>query len=162
MVRENKARTPEILTGWKSIARHLGMGVRTVQRYERQMGLPIRRPAGKLQGTVLATKSELDAWVAASPIRQVFQLANPSSASPLRDLHAIKAGVAEMHVLRAQMAALRDEVRNSMWSLSNSIEILRKDLLQSVWDVPSALVSNPEAQRLLDGLSMETKRRKAN
>jgi hypothetical protein len=57
----------EILTGWKQIARHLGMGVRTVQRYERTSALPIRRPTGKLNGSVIATKAELDAWVSASP-----------------------------------------------------------------------------------------------
>ena len=156
MVREKKARTPEILSGWKSIARHLGMGVRTVQRYERQMGLPIRRPAGKLQGTVLATKSELDAWVAASPIRRTSQLAS-ASATPSSDMKALKAKVEEMCALRAQMAALRDEVRSSMWSLSNSIESLRKDVRQSTWDVPSTLVSNPQLQRLLNGLSIEKK-----
>ena len=33
----------EILTGWNEIANYLGMGVRTVQRYERELGLPIRR-----------------------------------------------------------------------------------------------------------------------
>jgi hypothetical protein len=31
----------EILSGWKDIANHLGMGVRTVQRYERELGLPV-------------------------------------------------------------------------------------------------------------------------
>jgi len=38
----------EILSGWKEIACHLGRGVRTVQRYERELGLPIRRPLGNL------------------------------------------------------------------------------------------------------------------
>jgi hypothetical protein len=37
---------PEILSGWKDIANYLGKGVRTVQRYGREMGLPIHRPAG--------------------------------------------------------------------------------------------------------------------
>lgn len=163
MIHEKKARTPEILSGWKSIARHLGMGIRTVQRYEGKMGLPIRRPAGKLRGAVLATKSELDAWVAASPIRQAFQLSDRSS-HVHRGLIAVKAGVAEMHTLRQQMVALRDEVRDSMWSLNHSIEVLRADLRPSAWDAPSRslLVSNPEARRLLEGLSMETKRRKAS
>ena len=58
----------EILSGWKEIAVHLGKGVRTVQRYERKLGLPIRRPSGKSIGSVIATVAELDAWITASPI----------------------------------------------------------------------------------------------
>ena len=143
MLREKKAQPPEILSGWKSIARHLGMGVRTVQRYERQLGLPIRRPAGKLRGAVLATKLELDAWIAASPVRQAFQLA--SVPSPIPGVNAVKAGVAEMHILREQMLALRDEVRASMSSLRNSIESLQAGLRPSAWDIPSHRIPRPQS-----------------
>jgi hypothetical protein len=59
----------EIFSGWKDIANYLRRGVRTVQRYERQLGLPIHRPAGKSTGAVIATKAELDGWVAAGPTR---------------------------------------------------------------------------------------------
>jgi hypothetical protein len=53
----------EILSGWKEIANYLSKGVRTVQRYERDMGLPIHRPAAKSSASVVATKTELDEWV---------------------------------------------------------------------------------------------------
>ena len=53
----------EILSGWKQIANYLGKGVRTVQRYEREICLPIHRPAGKSSASVVATKTELDEWV---------------------------------------------------------------------------------------------------
>jgi len=59
---------PQFLSGWKSIANYLGKGVRTVQRYERELDLPVRRPAGRARGSVVATKTEIDAWVSASPI----------------------------------------------------------------------------------------------
>jgi len=52
----------EILSGWKEIANYLGKGVRTVQRYEREMGLPIYRPAGKSSAAVVATRTELEEW----------------------------------------------------------------------------------------------------
>jgi predicted DNA-binding transcriptional regulator AlpA len=64
----------EVLSGWKEIANYLGMGVRTVQRYEREQGLPIRRPAGRSTGSVIATKAEIDAWISASPLREPFRL----------------------------------------------------------------------------------------
>jgi len=57
----------EFFSGWKAIANYLGRGVRTVQRYEREVRLPIHRPKGKSAGSVIATKAELDDWVKASP-----------------------------------------------------------------------------------------------
>jgi len=52
----------DILTGWKEIANYLGMVVRTLQRYE-VAGLPIHRPSGGSKGSVVAVRSELDAWI---------------------------------------------------------------------------------------------------
>ncbi len=58
-----------ILHGWKEIAAHLGCGVRTVQRWELELGLPIRRPRGKQPSNVFAVADELDAWMNAAQIR---------------------------------------------------------------------------------------------
>src|SRR5215831_8512121 len=60
---EEKLAPLQILNGWKEVANFLGKGVRTVQRYERDLGLPIHRPAGKSRGLVIATRRELSAWV---------------------------------------------------------------------------------------------------
>lgn len=69
MKRGTTPELPRYLTGWKEIATYLGRGVRTVQRYERQIGLPVHRPAGKSIAAVIATKAELDAWVMADSTR---------------------------------------------------------------------------------------------
>jgi hypothetical protein len=53
-----------VLTSWKEIARYLGKGVRTVQRWEEDFGLPIRRPHSANKKAVLARPRDLDAWVA--------------------------------------------------------------------------------------------------
>ena len=50
------------LTSWKEIATYLGKGVRTAQRWERDLGLPVRRPNGKPSGVVAASQAELDSW----------------------------------------------------------------------------------------------------
>ena len=50
------------LDSWKEIAAYLKKEVRTVQRWEKHSGLPVRRLAHGKQGTVFAYKSELDAW----------------------------------------------------------------------------------------------------
>src|SRR5215472_4147953 len=64
-----KASRLQILTGWKEIANYLRKGVRTVQRYERELELPVHRPAGKSLAAVVALQTELDNWVSKSPRR---------------------------------------------------------------------------------------------
>jgi len=118
----------QFLSGWKEIANYLDKGVRTVQRYEREHGLPVRRPAAKSTGSVLATKAELDAWVTASPIREVFRLSRqaPNQTSGINVSN--KDGVAEMVRLREQMTGLRNEVRTSVQVLRDSLHVLQGDL----------------------------------
>src|SRR5580704_2143549 len=50
------------LVSWKEIAGHLGREIRTVQRWEKTEGLPVRRHEHQKKSTVYAYASELDAW----------------------------------------------------------------------------------------------------
>jgi len=50
------------LDSWKEIASHLGRGIRTVQRWERDEGLPVHRLDHIKRGTVYADCAELTAW----------------------------------------------------------------------------------------------------
>lgn len=59
-----------ILNSWKEIASYLGRGVRTIQRYEAQFGLPIHRPAAKERSAVLAFADELEHWLRSTPSRK--------------------------------------------------------------------------------------------
>ncbi len=52
-----------VLSGWKDIAAYLGRGVRTVQRWEANFGLPVSRPAGHGRSAVCANTIELDDWL---------------------------------------------------------------------------------------------------
>ncbi len=54
--------TPNRLDSWKEIAAYLRRGTRTVQRWEREQGLPVHRLRHDKLGSVYAYKSELDAW----------------------------------------------------------------------------------------------------
>ncbi len=115
---------PNILSGWKDIANYLGKGVRTVQRYEGELRLPVRRPARKPRGSVVATKVELDAWVAASPIREQFQLRVASGPQYSLSMAAVKQGIDEMRALSEQMSTLRADLRGSLQSLQDSVSAL--------------------------------------
>ena len=56
-----------VLNSWKEIASYLGRGVRTVQRYERDLKLPVRRPRGTPRSAVVALPEDLDAWLRNAP-----------------------------------------------------------------------------------------------
>jgi len=50
------------LDSWKEIAAYLGRGIRTVQRWEREEGLPVHRLAHEKRGSVYARREELALW----------------------------------------------------------------------------------------------------
>ena len=63
----------EVLNSWKEIAAYLGRGVRTVQRWERELNLPVRRPRGKDRSAVIALKPDIDQWLHRVPQRALTQ-----------------------------------------------------------------------------------------
>jgi hypothetical protein len=53
----------ERLDGWKRIAAYMNRDVRTVRRWEKNQGLPVRRLMHDKLATVYAYRSELDTWL---------------------------------------------------------------------------------------------------
>jgi hypothetical protein len=51
------------LGSWKEIAVHLKREVRTVQRWEKHEGLPVRRHSHRNASTVYAYKDEINKWI---------------------------------------------------------------------------------------------------
>ena len=97
-----------LLTSWKEIAAHLGKGVRTVQRWERELGLPVRRP--DRQHSIVAFPSELDEWFhqAFSPRRRQTE-----------DAEAIESLRREVTLLRQQLASALATVADLQLALRN-------------------------------------------
>jgi hypothetical protein len=62
-----------ILSSWKEIAAFFGKGVRTVQRWERELNLPVRRPNSDKQ-IVFAKAQELEGWLNRSPSRTDYSV----------------------------------------------------------------------------------------
>lgn len=122
---------PEILNGWKEIANYLGKGVRTTQRYECELGLPVRRPARHSCSAVIATKAELDAWVAASPIREAYRVRLPHNAPNMLEFHR---NVETLHLLVAEAVQLRQQLAESLASLQAHVASLTQ-----TQDSPSTL-----------------------
>jgi hypothetical protein len=110
---------PAVLTSWKEIAAYLGKGVRTVQRWEREFGLPVRRPGGNSH-VVHARCEDLQAWLAGWSQRQLPHAENPipgnGSSRPgnggLADLRVSVRAASELREMQRELVAeLRKSVR---------------------------------------------------
>src|SRR3989442_3375359 len=60
--RSGEASTNNRLDSWKEIAAYIKRDVRTVQRWEKQGGLPVHRLQHDAQATIYAYRTEIDAW----------------------------------------------------------------------------------------------------
>ena len=105
--------SPGTLNGWKEVAAFLGKSVRSVQRWERDLGLPVHRINTPDQGQIVyASRSEIEQWRArmdrrrtplddepAPPIAppaivpEITTLPAPIVAAPQRSNRAALAGV---------------------------------------------------------------------
>ena len=66
----------DILNGWKEIGGYVCRDIRTVERWEKQRGLPVRRVPGAGRATVYALISELDEWLENSKPEEQEAVAN--------------------------------------------------------------------------------------
>ena len=117
----------EILSGWKEIARYLDRGVRTVQRYEHELGLPTRRISGHRRGSVMATKSDLDCWVNSRPI---VQSCDSQQATQTHLGLALENSLRERSRLYFEVMALRKELTEDNREIRENILKLRQELQQ--------------------------------
>lgn len=94
----------DVLNSWKEVAAYLGRGVRTVQRWEQELGLPVRRPRGKERSAIIALKPELDRWLHRAPNHR------NGHAAEFRHRHLVfKKNIAALHE-QANLLALRSQL----------------------------------------------------
>ena len=73
-----------ILHSWKEIASYVGRGIRTIQRYEVQFGLPVHRLVGSSRSAVMAFSDEIDAWLSRTPtLLNDYSVSNGVETCPL-------------------------------------------------------------------------------
>jgi hypothetical protein len=65
------------LDSWKAIADYLGRDVATVRRWEKSLGLPVRRVAGGPGRSVFAYRHEIEAWLKASQAADAPAITEP-------------------------------------------------------------------------------------
>jgi len=76
--------TDDRLQSWKEIAAYLNRDVRTVQRWERQFGLPVYRNPDQKRSAVHALRHELDVWLAETHVARENNGASPHARWDLR------------------------------------------------------------------------------
>jgi hypothetical protein len=106
------------LGSWKEIAAYLGKGVRTVQRWENDLGLPVRRPNNSTKGVVCASTEDLDRWLAMQWRKRPFIVkgTNPNS--------ELAAAIKASQELRRANRQLADELLQNLQALRNQCTAL--------------------------------------
>jgi predicted DNA-binding transcriptional regulator AlpA len=119
-----------ILTSWKEIGQYLGKGVRTVQRWESEYGLPVRRASSGSHRAVLAVPQEIDAWVQQQTKDRRSELeCLRSEAQALREENAILRHQMAGTVAETQQSAQPREKRNADSAIA--VDLLRQSSRRS-------------------------------
>ncbi len=91
------------LNCWKEIASFLHRGVRTVQRWEHEQGLPVHRVGKGTKAPVVAFSTELQDWLRCRKVKNPLQLDLPSSDERV---HVDKEALERQRELRVTMRTL--------------------------------------------------------
>ncbi len=146
----------EVFTSWKEIASYLHKGVRTVQRWEAQFGLPIRRPVEKAKGVVQATREDLDRWLASKwAVRaQLAEPENENGPSEIgyKDFGGFRtvtlvgsSSIERAHHLRTSNRKLVSELEESLQRLCKECETLSANLqVHGKLETPPEAIESPE------------------
>jgi hypothetical protein len=120
---ENSSRVTDLMS-WQDIASYMGKGVRTVQRWEQDFGLPVRRPPGPKKRAVLARPSDIDAWVDSHCGTRAGSI---TESNPLKlGLNArlrLVTGVETSRVLHEKTLALTNELQAVLSALNVRVAI---------------------------------------
>jgi hypothetical protein len=131
-MRQNGKPSQQVLNSWKEISSYLNRGVRTVQRWEHQFGLPVRHLGKGKRGPVYAFVTELNFWIATSgvltikpqPISVERQPGNPVEESRrlMSNMHSLAQNLANATLQQRQQAELLQrrilEMRERMKQIS--------------------------------------------
>src|SRR5215471_760219 len=109
----------DILNTWKEIAQYLNRGVRTAQRWERELALPVRRPRAKSRSAVLALRTEIDVWLRSCPSQQPLQIGEGkfTAKSPLAPTSTQQ--------LISESRQFREDLRHSRKQLATALSELK-------------------------------------
>ena len=115
----------DVLNSWKEVATYLGRGVRTVQRWEQELGLPVRRPRGKTRSAVIAFRSELDQWLQHAPSELTTDAHHPPANGPSRPVN-------QLHDNTMQLITRTQQLLNRSTELCERMKDMRDKITRAV------------------------------
>jgi hypothetical protein len=105
----------QILNGWKEISNHVKRGVRTAQRWEAALGMPVYRPALKDRSAVVAFSDELDLWISRAMADTRTSQGTGNDRDPLLRLHNNMITLAwHTSELASKTRVLQERIRRSL------------------------------------------------
>ncbi len=114
---------PMILNSWKDIANYVGRGVRTVQRWESELGMPVRRPRARSRSAVVAMSDEIDRWIRSAPTTDPWQ---HSKVPPTEAVQKLRQSIQLHNQLRTRCAELQAENRARLIAFRERVLELQK------------------------------------
>ncbi len=102
------------LTSWKEIAAYLQRDVRTVQRWEKNEGLPVHRLMHDVRASVYVTTDELDEWVARRAVTREPKEPFTGVSEPVRKRHWLWAAAGITAMALASAALWKSPADNSV------------------------------------------------
>jgi hypothetical protein len=114
-----------VLNSWKEISTYLGRGVRTVQRWEAELNLPVHRPRGKSRSAVVAFRQELDEWLQCTPSQSDGKQISNDLLDIARDMQALArqllaAANLQQHSEREELIEAANKIIQRLNSLMNA------------------------------------------
>lgn len=116
-----------VLNSWKEISAYVGRSVRTVQRWEAELGLPIRRPRGRSRSPVIAMSDEIDAWLRSAPAVQ--EIRNGEVESEL--LQCLRRGIREHSDLQLRCQQLCNDNKRLLSDFRSTLHDLADEITRS-------------------------------
>jgi hypothetical protein len=136
---------PALLTSWKEVASYLGKGVRTVQRWELRLGMPVRRPDNSKSGIIQVSREELDRW-----LESQWTPRSASNEAVQKDIGLrVVSQLAAARELRNKHQQLVRELRQSLSELNAQCEALNLAVRASGQQSRAASVSGSDSRLAL-------------
>ena len=120
---QNGKPSQRVLNSWKEISSYLDRGVRTVQRWEHQFGLPVRHLGKGKRGPVYAFVTELNFWIATSGVLPRTPQPIPVERQPGTPIEQSRRLISNMHSLAQSLA-------NATLQQRKQAELLQRRILE--------------------------------
>lgn len=132
-----------VLNSWKEIANFLGRGVRTAQRWEHDLHMPVRRPRGRSRSAVLAIPQEIETWLLSAPTGELNKV--PASESA-KSVQIVRASIEQSSELREQSRQVRAQHHDVVQKLMDNLKGMEVFLKQTAATDPAETVSVRQEQ----------------